>query len=293
MIQCIENNLLRVEVSTFGAEVQSITDKRTGREYLWHGDPAFWKRRSPVLFPIVGSVWDGRFKMDGKECVMSQHGFARDMEFEPVADTPDDELWYRLDADDATLALYPRRFTLEVGYRLTGERITVMWRVTNRDDREMSFQIGAHPAFNLPDFRKADNVHGYLAVDGRDLTSEVIGKAGCVGSRTKAVTTDSESMIPIEASTFADDALIIGGSQVRRVSLLDKDRMPVLTLFFSAPYVGLWAPGPEAPFVCIEPWYGRADAEGFEGDFASREVVNTLAPGAVFDASYMIIIDNV
>lgn len=293
MIQCLENNLLRVEVSTLGAELQSITDKRTGYEYLWQGNPSFWKRRSPVLFPIVGAVWDGHFMMDGREYPMSQHGFARDMEFVPVPDTPDDELWYRLEADESTLALYPRRFTLEIGYRLTGERFTVMWRVINRDNRDMSFQIGAHPAFNLPDFSASDAVHGYLAIDGHNLTSEIISEAGCVGSRTKPVVADSEDMVPIEASTFADDALIIGGGSVRRVSLLDKNRMPVLTLFFSTPYVGLWAPKPDAPFVCIEPWYGRADSVGFDGDFAQRQAVNTLAPDAGFSASYMIIIDNV
>lgn len=293
MIQCLENNLLRVEVSTYGAELQSITDKRTGFEYLWQGNPSFWKRRSPVLFPIVGAVAGGHFMMDGREYPMSQHGFARDTEFVPVADTPDDELWYRLEADDSTLALYPRLFTLEIGYRLTGERITVMWRVINRDDRDMSFQIGAHPAFNLPDFKVSDAVHGYLAVDGQNLTTEVIGSGGCISSESRPVVTDSENMIPIDDSTFASDALIIGGSRVRRVSLLDKERMPVLTLFFSTPYVGLWAPKPDAPFVCIEPWYGRADAVGFDGDFAQREVVNTVCPGARFEASYMIIIDNV
>lgn len=293
MIQCLENNLLRVEVSTYGAELQSITDKRTGFEYLWQGNPSFWKRRSPVLFPIVGAVAGGHFMMDGREYPMSQHGFARDTEFVPVADTPDDELWYRLEADDSTLALYPRLFTLEIGYRLTGERITVMWRVINRDDRDMSFQIGAHPAFNLPDFKVSDTVHGYLAVDGQNLTTELIGSGGCISSESRPVVTDSENMIPIDDSTFASDALIIGGSRVRRVSLLDKERMPVLTLFFSTPYVGLWAPKPDAPFVCIEPWYGRADAVGFDGDFAQREVVNTVGPGARFEASYMIIIDNV
>ena len=97
MIQKLENDLLIVEASSWGAELQSIRDKRTGHEYLWQGNPAFWKRRSPVLFPIVGSVWDGKFHMDGKEYTMGQHGFARDMEFSPVEGTPDDEIWFRLE----------------------------------------------------------------------------------------------------------------------------------------------------------------------------------------------------
>lgn len=292
MIHVLQNDVLRLKVSTAGAEMQSIENLATGFEYLWHGDPKFWRRRSPVLFPIVGSVAGGSFTVDGVTYPMGQHGFARDMEFEPVDTDADDELWYRLESTPETLEKYPRRFRLEVGYRLVGERITVMWRVTNLDGREMHFQIGAHPAFMIPGFNPADTVRGYLAIDNPAPVTEIIETGGCVGPRTRQLQLDSDGMLPLEASTFADDALIIGGSSVRRVSLLDRDRRPVLTLLFHTPYVGLWAPAPDAPFVCIEPWYGRADSVGFTGEFRDRLAVNTLAPGATFTASYLIAIDN-
>lgn len=292
MEQTLSNNLLTVTIDTHGAELQSIVSKTTGHQYLWQGDKTFWGRRSPVLFPIVGAVWQGRYRMDGREYEMGQHGFARDCDFTIVPDTPDDEAWFALESDEATLSRYPRRFRLEIGYRLQEARLTVMWRVINLDDRDMAFQIGAHPAFNYPEFSPSDPVHGYFCFGPRDLHAEVIEAKGCVGSETVSLSLDGHDMLPIEATTFSRDAIILDDSQVRRVSLLDKHRAPYLTLLFSAPLVGLWSPSPSAPFVCIEPWWGRCDRVGFDGDFTAREHVNNLAPGKTFDASYMIIFDN-
>lgn len=294
MKQTLKNNLLTVEIDSHGAELHSIINNITGEQYLWQGDATYWGRRSPVLFPLVGAVWNGRYRMDGKEFTLGQHGFARDMEFSVVEDTPDDEAWFSLETDDSTLAKYPRRFRLEIGYRLQEERIDVMWRVRNLDTEEMPFHIGAHPAFNLPEFDAADSIHGYFLFDSRSIRSELIEEKGCVGEKLVDVCLDDESMFPITASSFDNDALILADRQVRRVSLLGKNRTPYLSLLFNAPLVGLWSPvRKNAPFVCIEPWWGRADRIGFEGDFSEREYTNFLDPGEIFSASYMIIIENV
>lgn len=294
MKQTLKNNLLTVEIDSHGAELHSIINNITGEQYLWQGDATYWGRRSPVLFPLVGAVWNGRYRMDGKEFALGQHGFARDMEFSVVEDTPDDEAWFSLETDDNTLAKYPRRFRLEIGYRLQEERIDVMWRVRNLDTEKMAFHIGAHPAFNLPEFDASDAIHGYFLFDSRGIRSQLIEEKGCVGDKLVDVTLDDEFMFPITASSFDNDALILADRQVRRVSLLGKNRTPYLSLLFNAPLVGLWSPvRKNAPFVCIEPWWGRADRIGFEGDFSEREYTNFLAPGATFSASYMIIIENV
>lgn len=293
MRQTLSNNLLKVTVDSHGAEIVGITGLRTGHEYLWNGDKRFWGRHSPVLFPIVGSVWEGRYRMDGREYRIGQHGFARDREFEPVVTDRDDELWYALESDESTLALYPRRFRLEIGYRLTGERVVVMWRVTNNDDRTMHFQIGAHPAFMYPAFDPGDPVHGYLLFDGRGLTSELIGEKGCVGASTVGIERDSEGMVPVTARTFDINTIILAGRQVRRVSLLTKERSPYLSVLFDAPLVGVWSPSADCPFVCIEPWWGRCDRVGFEGEFAEREHVTALDPSETFEAAYTMIFENV
>ena len=287
----LSNDLLTVTIHPHGAELQSIENKSTGHQYLWQGDSRFWGRRSPVLFPIVGAVWNGTFRMDGTEYALGQHGFARDMDFTPVEGGPDDEAWFRLESTDATLEKFPRRFSLEIGYRLQEARLTVMWRVTNLDTRTMHFQIGAHPAFNYPQFNAADAVHGYFHIGGSDLATEVITEKGCVGAAGRVIP-DADGFVAITDTTFAHDALIFGEGRVNRVSLLTKEHTPYLTLLFGSPAVGLWSPKPDAPFVCIEPWWGRADRVGYEGEFCDREYVNTLKPGDTFNASYMIIIDD-
>ena len=290
----LQNDLLAVVIDSFGAEIHSVTNIRTKEEYLWCGDSRFWGRHSPVLFPIVGRVWDGRYRMDGTEYTLGQHGFARDCEFTPMEDVPDDEAWFALEATDDTLKLFPRRFRLEVGYRLYETQLTVMWRVVNLDDREMCFQIGAHPAFNFPDFHAADKIHGYLCFDRGEVDSEILGADGYIGDGLKRVDLDSEGMIPMDAHTFDSlKTIIIGDRQVRRVSMLDKNRSAYISLLFDAPLVGIWSPSVDAPFICIEPWWGRSDRHGYSGDFSAREYVNTLQPGQTFSARYMVIFDAV
>lgn len=293
MKQTLKNDILTVEIDSHGAELQSIKNNHTGHQYLYQGDSPFWGRRSPVLFPIVGSVWEGKFIMDGKECQMSQHGFARDSDFSIVDDTASDEAWFSLEANTTTLSNYPRRFRLEIGYQLVGERLKVMWKVTNIDDKEMAFQIGAHPAFNYPDFDASDDIHAYLLFDRKPISSQLIKEKGCIGTEEMRITLDETEMLPVTANTFDINTIILADNQVRRVSVLDKEHNPYLSLMFTAPVVGIWSPSPQAPFICIEPWYGRADRVGFNQDFSKREYVNQLAPGQSFEASYMIIIENV
>ena len=139
IMQTLKNDVLTVEVSEHGAELQSIRKGTT--EYLWQGDPAYWGRRSPVLFPIVGSVWEKRYRVNGTEYELGQHGFARDMKFVLVSQT-EDEVRYRLESDEETLKKYPYPFVLEIAYRLHGSSVDVIWEVTNPASEEMYFQIG-------------------------------------------------------------------------------------------------------------------------------------------------------
>ncbi|MDE5934741.1 MAG: aldose 1-epimerase family protein, partial [Muribaculaceae bacterium] len=125
----LENNLLTVEISEMGAELQSIRSKVNGHQYLWQGDLAFWGRRSPVLFPIVGKAWDGVVRYGNDEVAIGQHGFARDCMFTPVENDDDNTLTFRLQSDESTLKLFPFRFTLDISYTLIGERLTVAWKV--------------------------------------------------------------------------------------------------------------------------------------------------------------------
>ena len=288
-MRSLSNQYLTIRVADHGAELSGIVANATGKEYLWQADPAFWKRHSPVLFPIVGSVWEGKYRQDGATYSLSQHGFARDRDFTLVHES-ENELRFALESDEQTREVYPFDFLLEIGYRLEGNRIEVLWRVVNTGDRTAYFQIGAHPAFYYPNYDQATEERGYFAFDVKSgLVYRALAEKGCVGDEIRPVPLDAEGLLPLNVHTFDIDTFILENSQVRRVDLLDVEKRPYLSLSFTAPLVGLWSPPTKnAPFVCIEPWYGRCDRVNYSGEYKDRDWLNRLEPGEVFDASYTI-----
>ena len=285
----LKNDFLSVRVAKHGAELTSI--KKNGTEYLWQADPEFWKRHSPVLFPIVGSVWEGRYRVDGCEYLLGQHGFARDMDFELIEKT-DSSVSYRLCSSEETLAKYPWSFALEISYILRDNEIDVVWKVVNQGKSEMFFQIGAHPAFNYPDYVKENKERGFFSFDTRGpLECIRIVEKGCVDADTLyPLELQEDGLYPLESDTFDTiDTLMLQDSQLKRITLHKPDKSKWLELEFNAPVVGLWSPpSKNAPFICIEPWYGRCDRAGFEGEFRDRDWVNRLEPGKEFSAAYTI-----
>ena len=286
----LSNHELTLQVSPHGAELTSIV--RNGHEFLWQADPAYWKRHSPVLFPIVGSVWQGEYRVEGQTYLLSQHGFARDMDFEPVLETAD-ELRYRLADTEETRRKYPFPFVLEIGYRLRGRCIDVLWQVTNPSTDDLYFQIGAHPAFYFPHYTPDDPRRGFFGFDRAEGLHYIrIAEKGCVSKQTYPLPL-VDGLMPIDTHTFDIDTYILENSQVSRVSLLDKSRKPYLSVLFDAPVLGLWSPaGKNAPFVCIEPWFGRCDEVGYKGTFENREWTNHLPIGDIMDFIYVIRIDE-
>ena len=219
---------------------------------------------------------------------MSQHGFARDMEFELTKQT-DDELVFELRSTEDTFAKYPFHFGLEAGYRIDGSNLIVSWKVRNCDNKEMFFSIGGHPAFMCP-IKDGDKQTGYkILFDEKDtIIASVIGDHGTLSSRKKAYTLNNGYM-NITVDLFDEDALIVEDNQAHKVSLCNQEGEPYLTVSFDAPLFGLWSPAKKnAPFVCIEPWYGRCDKDIFKGDLSQREWGNRLAPSQDFYAEYTI-----
>ena len=253
-MKTISNKQLTIQVSPHGAELCSIV--ANGKEYLWQADPAFWKRHSPVLFPIVGSVWENEYRNEGIPYTLTQHGFARDMEFTLISEK-EDEVRYRLVSNEETLHKYPFPFCLEIGYRIQGKKIEVMWEVKNTGDKEMYFQIGAHPAFYWPEFDASKSERGFFRFDKENgLKYILISEKGCADPSTEYSLELTDGLLPLDTHTFDKDALILENEQVRKVTLYNKEKLAYLSLHFNAPVVGLWSPpAKNAPFVCIEPWY--------------------------------------
>ncbi|MCI6092157.1 aldose 1-epimerase family protein [bacterium] len=284
----IRNESLTLEIDAHGAEMKSLIDNCSGQEYLWCGDAAYWGRTSPVLFPLVGNYREKQSCFDGKWYSLSQHGFARDMDFELVSEKGD-EIWFALEDSPETLEKYPFGFRLELGYRLQGRAVEVLWKVTNKNDREMYFSIGGHPAFNCP-LREGEKQTDYrIGFDTCEpLTASVLDENGTVSERTKVLEL-TDGMLQITDSLFDEDALIVEHDQAHKVALYTPEGEKYLEVRFEAPLFGIWSPaGKHAPFVCIEPWYGRSDRADFGQKLEEREWGNVLKAGEIFTAVYQI-----
>ena len=283
----ISNDKYSLTVSDHGAEITSLL--KNGKELMWNANPEFWGRTSPVLFPQVGAVWEKKYRFDGKTYEMGQHGFARDMDFDLVSETGD-ELVFELKDSEETRAKYPFAFVLKLGYKLTDEAVEVIWEVENPSDSDLLFSIGGHPAFNcdltkdkLLFMNKGSRVKG-------NLTSNVVmlDDSGCLSDKTKEVVLE-DGVLSLKPELFDEDALVIEDRQADTVAILTADGTETVTVSFDAPLFGVWSPDHKnAPFVCIEPWYGRCDRVGFSGDLSEREYGNRLGAGEKFKVSYTI-----
>ena len=276
----LNNGKLVIEISEQGAELKSA--KKNGFEYMWCGDPEYWGRTSPVLFPFVGGLKDKKYKVQGVEYSMSQHGFARDCKFELLKKTSD-SVSYILKSNEETLAKYPFEFSLIIKYTLTGSTVKVGWIVKNEGDEMMSFSIGAHPAFNL---KEGVNYFGF---DNKgDITYNLIDGSGLYEEENRHIL-KNDGFVMIENSMFDHDALIIENNQAKEVSLCDSKKNPYVKVKFDAPLFGLWSPiKKNAPFVCIEPWYGRCDRNDFCGELADKDYIINLGVGEEFETEYEI-----
>lgn len=283
----LKNDSLTVSFDSLGAEMTSIRD-RNGKEYLWCGDKKYWGRHSPVLFPVVGKPRDAKFTYEGKEYAMGQHGFARDMEFTCVKQEVG-EIWFALEATKETLIKYPFAFRLEIGYRLTGSSVKVIWKVTNCEEKkDMHFSIGAHPAFMCPMNEGEEQTAYSICMNAKDKISYYFLNAenGLLRDEEHELKLEQGSH-KLEESFFDESAYVIENYQVSEVSLVNPQGKAYITVSFDAPLVGIWSPEKkQAPFVCIEPWYGRCDKEDFTGTLEQREWSNQLAAGEVFEKSY-------
>lgn len=285
----IRNNQLTLTLSTLGAELQSIMDA-DGKEYLWQADPAFWNRHSPLLFPIVCGLWEDTYRLQGKEYRLGRHGFARDTEFKVIA-KGDSQVIFALHDSPETMNDYPFHFNLSVSYKLRDNKVHVVWHVENTDDKPIFFQIGGHPAFNVPGLLPGEPLKGRLKFDNAEPIRLFGNIGGCIDKGRREQVETEDGVWAFTQESFKDDAVIFDHSQIKHVELLNPNGETEVTLDFKTPAVGIWSPyGKEAPFVCIEPWYGIHDWAEYDGDFRDKHLMNILLPGASFMSEYVITI---
>lgn len=285
----LKNDFVAIQINSMGAELKSLKKLDIGTEYLWKADPAFWGRTSPVLFPFVGLANNKEFRTKGKTYSMTQHGFARDMEFELYSQA-EDAIWFVLRSDEESYKKYPYEFVLKLGYRLLEDGVEVCWRVENPGKEVLPFSIGGHPAFNCPLKEGAEQTDYLIRFDAQEqIISTRINCKNGLATDVKDIYELKDGYLPITEHLFDRDALVIEHDQAKEVALCMPDGTPYLTVQMEVPLFGIWSPpGKNAPFICIEPWYGRCDHEGFKGELKEREWGNLVAPGEVWEAAYRI-----
>lgn len=279
----LENDKLKLSVESHGAQLCSISSNT--REYLWNGDPVYWGWHSPILFPFVGRLKNSEYLYRGKKYPMKQHGFARDMDF-ALEYKAEMEIWFRLTWTKETLKIYPFKFVLHIGYRLEDNKVSVVWKVENQGSETMYFAIGGHPGFYCPINTQDKQEDYYLEFDRTSIEYCHIDAEGLLQKdRYQLPLTDCRYQLTED--TFKKDALVIETNQTNKISLCTPDQKPYVTVTFDSPSVGIYSPDKiKAPFVCIEPWYGRCDNVDFEGELKDREHEQKLKAGEEFCVFY-------
>ena len=286
----LENEVLSVEIAELGAEVTGISDREKNTDILWEGNPSFWKRHSPVLFPNVGKTYGNEVLIEGNKFPTVQHGFARDSVFTCVSSSAD-AASFRLVSSEETKKVYPYDFELYINYTLKGKNLKVEWKVKNCSEKIMYFTIGGHPAFRFAE--KGEKKEDYLLkFPGKEsLTYILVDPNTGTGVPDQTYTLElTDGMCPVTEEMFLRDALIFDGGQFEEVWLCRKDGTPYVGMRCEGfPNFGIWSVK-DAPFVCLEPWEGRCDNFGFAEELSTKPGITRLPKNEVFIKSYEIIV---
>ena len=281
----LENDYLTIKINPLGAELTSVIDRASDYEFMWQADADYWGRHAPVLFPIVGRLKDNQYQYNGETYNMTQHGFARDSEFEVVETTGSTAL-FCLKSSEATKEKYPFNFELYIQYTLNRKNVVTKYKIINPSTtEEMYYAIGGHPAFNMSQKKDAngDLEFDQVSVEIKphvEITHLPLTPDGLIAD------SKAEKQIPgeikITHKTFHNDALVYKIDAGKAIELKDKaNNVQINVLTSNLPYVGIWSPYPvHGGFVCIEPWAGIADTESTTGNYNEKVGINHLEPAA-------------
>ncbi|MFY8127925.1 MAG: aldose 1-epimerase family protein [Chitinophagaceae bacterium] len=284
MIYSLENDYFKIDISTKGAELQSIFSKKLGVELLWQGDANFWGKRSPILFPIVGSLKNGEYEYQDKKYNLPRHGFARDMEFEFYEEIENERegksINFVLMHTVETLKKYPFEFRFEMLYTLFDDALLVEFKVKNTSgDKPMYVSFGAHPAFNLPIFPNT-NFEDYSLIFNTNETSGIfpLTNDGLIKANSIPFF-KRNNKIKLHKELFYADALVFKYLQSDGIKLIHNESKKGFNFGFTSnfDFFGIWS-AKNAPFICLEPWAGIADSEKTNGKLINKEGIIKLSP---------------
>ncbi|GGA73796.1 LACX protein [Flavobacterium palustre] len=281
MTTIISNAYLTATINSKGAELVSLQANETETEYIWDGNPEFWGKHSPVLFPIVGTLKNNSYSYNNQNYSLSRHGFAREMDFDLIHKTENSAV-FSIQSSAETLKKYPFEFELQIIYSLEEKKLIIAYKVINKSQSKMPFSIGAHPAFALN-----ENFEDY-AIEfekDEDLVYNLL-EDDLISNKTKTLD-KTENQVKLNYELFANDALIFKTLQSKSLSIL-KNRKPFLKVHFNGfPHLGIWTKV-NAPFLCIEPWYGFSDTTNATGNLFEKEGIQIIEVNEIFNSKYTI-----
>ncbi|KLD96872.1 aldose 1-epimerase family protein [Aliarcobacter butzleri] len=276
----IKNSFIKAQIKSFGAELNSLKKCDDNFEYIWQANNEYWARYSPVLFPIVGRLKEDSYFYKNKKYSLAQHGFARDKEFEIVQNEAD-FIEFRLKSDEKSLEFYPFFFELNIGYKLDKNSLIVSYKIKNKSDEKMYFSIGAHPAFNtqVGDFLEFENI--------KTTKRYFLDEKGLIYKNQDLNLENSK--LYLDKDLFKDDALVFNDSNIKQITLKNiENKSRVKVKFDNFPYLGIWSKPNDAPFVCIEPWFGVADEENANQKIEDKKGILSLEKEEEFFCFYTI-----
>ena len=271
----LQNEELKVEIRELGAEVQSVKTKE-GRECIWNGEAAYWKGRAPHLFPICGRLRDNKYIYDGKEYTLGSHGFARLFNFE--AEKIDDlSAIFTLTENEITLKNYPFAFEFKIKYTLEGRKLNVEYNVYNKNEKDMYFSVGGHEGYMCE-----GGIEEYYLEFDKNVTLDSYEVVGPIVSRNITRVLENGNILPLKNEFFAIDALVFKDIDFDAFTIKRKDgKMNVRVEFKQFENLLVWTM-PDAPFVCVEPWFGFPDFTDSDYIFEKKVGIQKLAAGDTF-----------
>lgn len=280
MTTTIKHGNLSAEIKHFGAELISLKTNQN-KEYIWEGNPEFWGKHSPILFPIVGTLKNNSFYHNEMEYHLSRHGFARDLEFELINST-ENSAAFSIQSSEETLKVYPFEFELQLIYTLEENNLSIAYKVTNNGKYTMPFSIGAHPAFALP-----NQFENYaIAFEKEESLEYYILENDLISNKTKKLEVQNKQ-IPLTYELFKNDALIFKTLKSNSLTILENENSILRVHFEDFPSLGIWTKM-NAPFLCIEPWFGYSDTNENSGNLLEKEGIQILESNTTFHSKFSI-----
>lgn len=276
----ISSGDLSAVINTLGAELISVKNSKN-KEYIWEGNPQFWGKHSPVLFPIVGCLKNNQYSFKGHLYSLYRHGFANKMEFNVLKQSSDNVV-FSLTNNNETFENYPFKFELQLSYTLVNSSLKIGYKVINANDFEMPFSIGGHPAFALQN--EFENYSLEFEKSEILICSQL--ENDLISNETISLPM-KDNCLPLSYSLFENDALIFKKLDSKSITI-SENNVPFLKVTFEDfPSLGIWTKQ-KAPYICIEPWFGYADTMTNSGELSEKEGIQIIGIDEQFQSEYSI-----